>query len=152
MCAHVQEDRGRPERRWVRLHLSPGLCFTQKPGVCSWRLPLQQVHFHPSFLSPCHHFFFIMWKCFFVCVRLKSVIASDNQENDKSYNASFIQLLISFYIQSEVVSLSVSPSLFKRLSLKLMYHFLFIFYNFLDQQWDLKKTLWQTELKYLVPE
>lgn len=86
-------------------------------------------------------FFFIMWKCFFLCVRLKSVIASDNQENDKSYNASFIQLLISFYIQSEVVSLSVSPSLFKRLSLKLMYHFLFIFYNFLDQQWDLKKTL-----------
>lgn len=42
-----------------------------------------------------------------VCVRLKSVIASDNQENDKSGNSAFFQILISFYIQSEVLSLSV---------------------------------------------
>lgn len=35
-------------------------------------------------------------------VRLKSVIVSD-QENDKSENAAFFQILISFYIQSEVV-------------------------------------------------
>ena len=39
-----------------------------------------------------------------VYVRLKSVIASDNQENDKSENAAFFQILIAFYIQSEVLS------------------------------------------------
>uniref|UniRef100_A0A8P4KEU1 Cohesin subunit SA n=1 Tax=Dicentrarchus labrax TaxID=13489 RepID=A0A8P4KEU1_DICLA len=32
---------------------------------------------------------------------LKGVIASDNEENDKSDNAAFFQILISFYIQSE---------------------------------------------------
>lgn len=111
----------------------------------AWRLQLEASSTTSTFSSifsfSMPSFFFYNVEMFCVCVRLKSVIASDNQENDKSYNASFIQLLISFYIQSEVVSLSVSPSLFKRLSLKLMYHFLFIFYNFLDQQWDLKKTL-----------
>lgn len=111
----------------------------------AWRLQLEASSTTSKFSSilsfSMPSFFFYNVKMFCVCVRLKSVIASDNQENDKSYNASFIQLLISFYIQSEVASLSVSPSLFKRLSLKLMYNFLFIFYNFLDQQWDLKKTL-----------
>ncbi|XP_022615887.1 cohesin subunit SA-2-like [Seriola dumerili] len=33
--------------------------------------------------------------------KLKSMIASDNQENEKSGNAAFFQILISFYIQSE---------------------------------------------------
>ncbi|XP_078117464.1 cohesin subunit SA-2 [Sander vitreus] len=37
----------------------------------------------------------------FLFNKLKSVIASDNQENDKSENAAFFQILISFYIQSE---------------------------------------------------
>ena len=43
-----------------------------------------------------------------VCVRLKGVIADDNQENDKSDNATFLQILISFYIQSEA-SVSFHP-------------------------------------------
>ncbi|KAF1384988.1 hypothetical protein PFLUV_G00125940 [Perca fluviatilis] len=37
----------------------------------------------------------------FLFNKLKSVIASDNQENDKSENAAFFQILIAFYIQSE---------------------------------------------------
>lgn len=37
-----------------------------------------------------------------VYVRLKSVISSGNQENPKSESAAFFQILISFYIQSEV--------------------------------------------------
>ncbi|XP_054453619.1 cohesin subunit SA-1 [Anoplopoma fimbria] len=37
----------------------------------------------------------------FLFNKLKSVIASDNQENDKSETAAFFQILISFYIQSE---------------------------------------------------
>ncbi|XP_032383518.1 cohesin subunit SA-2 isoform X1 [Etheostoma spectabile] len=37
----------------------------------------------------------------FLFNKLKSVIASDNQKNDKSENAAFFQILISFYIQSE---------------------------------------------------
>lgn len=44
----MQEDRGWPERGGVRAHLSPSLRFTPRPGVCSRRLPLRQVHFHPS--------------------------------------------------------------------------------------------------------
>lgn len=40
--------------------------------------------------------------CLCLYVRLKSVISSDNQENLKSDNAAFFQILISFYIQSEV--------------------------------------------------
>lgn len=44
-----------------------------------------------------------------VCVRLKGVIADDNQENDKSDNTAFLQILISFYIQSEA-SVSFRPS------------------------------------------
>lgn len=50
--------------------------------------------------------------CVCVCVRLKSVITRDDQE--KNRNAAFLQILISFYIQSEVVCLfllSVSPSI-----------------------------------------
>lgn len=52
--------------------------------------------------------------CMCVCVRLKSVIATDNQENDESGNATFFQILISFYTQSEVVS-----PLYSNLSLSL---------------------------------
>ncbi|KAM7389145.1 hypothetical protein PAMP_023139 [Pampus punctatissimus] len=37
----------------------------------------------------------------FLYNKLKTMIASDNQENDKSDNAAFFQILISFYIQSE---------------------------------------------------
>ncbi|XP_026213699.1 cohesin subunit SA-1 isoform X2 [Anabas testudineus] len=37
----------------------------------------------------------------FLYSKLKSVISSDNQENLKSDNAAFFQILISFYIQSE---------------------------------------------------
>ncbi|XP_072252473.1 cohesin subunit SA-2-like [Leuresthes tenuis] len=37
----------------------------------------------------------------FLCSKLKSVIASDKEWNDKSNNAAFFQILISFYIQSE---------------------------------------------------
>ncbi|XP_051277154.1 cohesin subunit SA-2 isoform X1 [Dicentrarchus labrax] len=37
----------------------------------------------------------------FLYNKLKGVIASDNEENDKSDNAAFFQILISFYIQSE---------------------------------------------------
>ncbi|XP_044218839.1 cohesin subunit SA-1 [Thunnus albacares] len=37
----------------------------------------------------------------FLYNKLKTVITSDNQENDKSDNGSFFQILISFYIQSE---------------------------------------------------
>ncbi|XP_045885671.1 cohesin subunit SA-1 isoform X1 [Micropterus dolomieu] len=37
----------------------------------------------------------------FLYNKLKSVIASDNQENDKSDNVAFFQIFISFYIQSE---------------------------------------------------
>ncbi|KAK2904399.1 hypothetical protein Q8A73_011056 [Channa argus] len=37
----------------------------------------------------------------FLYDKLKSVISSGNQENDKSDNAAFFQILISFYIQSE---------------------------------------------------
>lgn len=52
-----------------------------------------------------------------VCVRLKGVIADDNQENDKSDNTAFLQILISFYIQSEAsvsfrLSTILSPLLF----------------------------------------
>lgn len=56
----VQEDRRRPDWRRVRLHLSPGLCVQQKPGVGSWRFPLWQVHFHPSLLFRRHHLFQIV--------------------------------------------------------------------------------------------
>ncbi|XP_073343307.1 cohesin subunit SA-1-like [Pagrus major] len=37
----------------------------------------------------------------FLYNKLKGVIADDNQENDKSDNAAFLQILITFYIQSE---------------------------------------------------
>lgn len=37
-----------------------------------------------------------------MCVRLKSLISSGNQENGKSDNTAFFQMLLSFYIQSEV--------------------------------------------------
>lgn len=37
------------------------------------------------------------------------MIAEDNQENGKSDNAAFLQILISFYIQSEA-SVSSDPS------------------------------------------
>ncbi|XP_068448835.1 cohesin subunit SA-1-like isoform X2 [Clinocottus analis] len=37
----------------------------------------------------------------FLFEKLKSVIASENQENDRSENAAFIQILINFFIQSE---------------------------------------------------
>ncbi|KAM4555694.1 cohesin subunit SA-2 [Odontesthes bonariensis] len=37
----------------------------------------------------------------FLCSKLKSVIASDKEGNDKSNNAAFFQILISFYIESE---------------------------------------------------
>ncbi|XP_068571632.1 cohesin subunit SA-1-like isoform X2 [Cebidichthys violaceus] len=37
----------------------------------------------------------------FLFNKLKSVLASDDQENDKSENAAFFQILISFFIQSE---------------------------------------------------
>ncbi|XP_008293622.1 cohesin subunit SA-1 [Stegastes partitus] len=37
----------------------------------------------------------------FLYSKLKNVTASDNQEEDKSNNAAFLQILISFYIQSE---------------------------------------------------
>ncbi|XP_059203008.1 cohesin subunit SA-2 isoform X2 [Centropristis striata] len=37
----------------------------------------------------------------FLCNRLKTLIASDSQKSDKSDNAAFIQILISFYMQSE---------------------------------------------------
>ncbi|CAJ1058981.1 cohesin subunit SA-1 [Xyrichtys novacula] len=37
----------------------------------------------------------------FLCSKLRSVISSENVETDKSVHASFIQILISFYIQSE---------------------------------------------------
>ncbi|XP_030251378.1 cohesin subunit SA-1 isoform X2 [Sparus aurata] len=37
----------------------------------------------------------------FLYNRLKGVIADDNRENDKSDNTAFLQILISFYIQSE---------------------------------------------------
>lgn len=66
------------------------------------------IFIHPFFL--CAIIFLHNVKHFHVCVRLKVVIASDNQENDQSDNASFIQILISFYIQSEVVSLCL-PSI-----------------------------------------
>ena len=48
-----------------------------------------------------------------MCVRLKGLISSDNQENERSDNAAFLQILISFYTQSEVacVHLFQSPSL-----------------------------------------
>lgn len=55
-----------------------------------------------------------MFLFFILCVyvRLKSVITSHSQENDKANNAAFFQILISFYIQSEVVFLSLyAPSL-----------------------------------------
>lgn len=41
----------------------------------------------------------------FMFDRLKHVIDSDTQGKDQSSNAAFFQLLISFYIQSEVVFL-----------------------------------------------
>lgn len=47
---------------------------------------------------------FLKWLLFHV--RFKSLIASEKQVYDKGENTSFIQILISFYIQSEVVPLS----------------------------------------------
>lgn len=55
-----------------------------------------------------------MFLFFILCVyiRLKSVITSHSQENDKANNAAFFQILISFFIQSEVVFPSLyAPSL-----------------------------------------
>lgn len=54
--------------------------------------------------------FFFLILCAYV--RLKGVMTSHSQENDKANNAAFFQILISFYIQSEVVFLSLyAPSL-----------------------------------------
>lgn len=55
---------------------------------------------------------FLKWFFFSLFVRLKSVIASEKQVYDKGENISFIQILISFYIQSEVVLLSAFCLLF----------------------------------------
>lgn len=51
-----------------------------------------------------YEFLFLTMWYFCVCVRLKSIIASDNRDTKRNENATFIQILISFYIQSEVVS------------------------------------------------
>ncbi len=47
----------------------------------------------------------VNWKLFYAWIRLKQV--SGEEENDRSGNAAFLQILISFYIQSEVASLSL---------------------------------------------
>lgn len=48
------------------------------------------------------------------------MIASDKLVSHKGENASFIQILISFYIQSEVVSLSFFSSHFSKLTKTVM--------------------------------
>lgn len=53
---------------------------------------------------------FLKW--LFFHARFKSLIASEKQVYDKGENTSFIQILISFYIQSEVVPLSAFSLLF----------------------------------------
>lgn len=47
-----------------------------------------------------------------MCDRLKRVITTEKQEDNKSSNAAFFQILISFYIQSEVVIFSLRSSNF----------------------------------------
>lgn len=46
----------------------------------------------------------------FLYKRLKSVISSADQKKEKTNNAAFFQILISFYIQSEVLCLCLSLS------------------------------------------
>lgn len=46
LCVYLQENRWRTGRRGVWPHLSTGLRFTPRSGICSWWLPIQQVRFN----------------------------------------------------------------------------------------------------------
>lgn len=109
---HVCKCAGRQRKAWERMSVAASIPLFM-PHTKAWHLQLATFFITGTFLYvislSCSY---LILKVILVCVRLKRMLASDKQGCDKGGNASFIQILISFYIQSEVMSRSAFSLLF----------------------------------------
>lgn len=105
-CSHVRVSKfvGGRKKAWERMSVVASTPLFM-PHTKAWHLQLAI-----SFIISMVLYIISSSCCYLIlkvtlCARLKRMISSDKLVLHKGENASFIQILISFYIQSEVVTL-----------------------------------------------